>query len=128
MCILVALPLRRYRQIKGQILEPQGDRTRILFVVQERGQRKHRAEPRTGAESKARGYPDVCGVGQPWPGCPDPCIRGSTLLLMKEPQVLLLSSLPLEGSSECKRPSLFAGVGGTLDKSPKLTKPWFPHL
>ena len=99
-------PVRGYMQIQGQILETQGHRTAILFVVPEKDQRKQRTEPDTGAKGKARGCPDVWRAGQSRPGCPDPCMRGSTSLLMKEVQVPLLSSLPLAGSSECKRPHL----------------------
>ena len=51
------------RQIEGQILEPQGNRTELLCVVQEWGQRKHRAEPGIGAEVKARGRPGEWRAG-----------------------------------------------------------------
>ena len=115
-------------QIEGQILELQGNRTDILFTVKERGQRKHRTEPGIGSEGKARFCPDVWRVKQLWPCCPAPFRRCSTLVLMKEAQVPLLSSQLLAGSSESNRLSVFADVSGALTKFPKLTKPWFPHL
>lgn len=66
---LRGLPVRGCRQLQSQVLEPQGNRIEVLLVVQERGQRKYRADTGIGAEGEASSCPDLWRVGQPRVSC-----------------------------------------------------------